>query len=103
MAEHLVIAARIVQHGGAALEREPSVFLIGGHRAELAKPAQRRVPNDEVVRELVERPLHAEVGAEGQREHERVRWNIATAVIADQQNRALGGDPVEPADVGAEV
>ena len=29
--------------------------------------------------------------------------DIATAVVADQQNRALGGDPVEPADVGAEV
>ena len=45
--------------------------------------------------ELVERPLDPEIGTERQREHESVGWDVAAAVVADQQHRTLGGDPVE--------
>ena len=53
--------------------------------------------------ELVEAPLDAEVGAEGEREHARVGREVAARVVADQQHRALLGDAVEAAHLGAEV
>ena len=57
----------------------------------------------EVVRELVEAPLDAEVGAEREREDVRVGREVAARVVADQQHRALLGDVLEAANVGAEV
>jgi serine/threonine-protein kinase len=55
------------------------------------------------VGELVERPLHPEIRTERQREHESVGWYVAAAVIADQQHRALGGNPVQAPHVGPEI
>jgi hypothetical protein len=55
------------------------------------------------VGQLVERPLDAEVRGERQRENEGVRREVAAAVIADQQHRPVGGNPLETAHVGPEV
>ena len=51
----------------------------------------------------MEAPLDAEVGGEGEREDSGVGRHVAARVVADQQHRALGGDVLEPAHVGAEV
>ena len=56
---------------------------------------------DEVVGELVEGPLDAEVGVEGEREHDRVRRHVAAGVVADEQHRPLVGDVAQAADLAA--
>ena len=102
-AVHLVVAARIHQHGGAGLKGQPGVFGTGRHGAELAEPAQHRVDGDKVVRELVERPLDTKVGAERQGEHEAVRGNVAAAVVAHQQHRPFRRNAMQSTNVGPEV
>ena len=77
--------------------------MVGGDGAELAQPAQWRRRDHQVVRQLVERPLDAEIRAKGQREHERVGRHVAAAVVADQQHRAFGGNPVQARDIGPEI
>src|SRR5438045_2769694 len=57
----------------------------------------------EVVGELEEGPLDAEVGCEREREDEGVGRRVAARVVAHEQDRALGGDLLEPLHVGAEV
>ena len=57
----------------------------------------------EVVGELVEGALDAEVGREGEREDDRVRREVAAGVVADQQHAALLGDVAQPAHLAAEV
>jgi hypothetical protein len=54
------------------------------------------------VGELVELALDAEVGREGEREHRRVRRDVAARVVADEQHRAGVGDVAEPADLAPE-
>ena len=56
----------------------------------------------EVVGELVEGALDAEVGREGEREDRRVRRQVAAGVVADEQHRAVLGHVAEPADLAAE-
>jgi hypothetical protein len=102
-AENLVGAARIHQHGGAGLQCQPGIFLAGCHGAELAKPAQRRIDGDKVVRELVERPLRSEIGVERQTEDEGVRRHVAAAVVAHQQHRSLGWYAIKPSNIGPEI
>ena len=71
-------------------------------------PNLRRKPRPghrehEVVGELVEGPLDAEVGAEGEREDARVGREVAARVVADEQDRPLLGDVAQPADLAAEA
>ena len=61
-----------------------------------SQPSGRR-RDDEVVGQLVEGPLDAEVRAEREGEDERVGRHVAAAVVADQQHRPLGGNPVQAA------
>ena len=51
--------------------------------------------------ELVEGALDAEVGVEGEREHDRVRRHVAAGVVADEQHGAVVGDVAQPADLAA--
>ena len=99
----LPVAARVDEHGGAALQRQPRVLGRGGDAAGLAQIPGQRQRQDEVVDQRVEPPLDAEVGGEGEREDHRVRGDVAARVVADQQHRPLGRDPLQPAHVGAEV
>jgi hypothetical protein len=46
------------------------------------------------VGELVEGPLDAEVGVEGEGEDDRVRGDVASGVVADQEHRTLLGNPL---------
>ena len=101
--EHFVVAARVHQQRRTGVERQLGVFVVGGDGAELAQRSQSWHRHDEVVRELVERPLDAEVRAEREREHEGVGREIAAAVVADEQNRPVGRNPFEAADVGTEI
>ena len=52
--------------------------------------------------QLVEAPLDAEVGVEGEREHAGVGREVAAGVVAHQQHRALGRDALEAAHLAAE-
>ena len=69
----LVVAARVDEQRGALVERALGVARRGGDRAVLAQPAEPGHREHEVVGELVEAPLDAEVGAEGEREHAACR------------------------------
>ena len=53
--------------------------------------------------ELVEAPLGPEVVVEVLGEDERVGDQRAAGVVADEQRRLVGGDVLEPLDLGAEV
>jgi hypothetical protein len=98
----LVVAARVDEHGGPRAQRLLGVGRRGGHRAELAQEAQARHGEHEVVGELVEAPLDAEVGAEGGGEDRGVRGEVAARVVADEQHRALFRDVAQAADLAAE-
>ncbi len=50
--------------------------------------------------ELVEGPLDAEVGGEGEREDDHLGGHVAAGVVADQQHRPLLGHVAEVADLG---
>ena len=56
----------------------------------------------EVVGELVEGALDAEVGVEGEREDDRVGRQVAAGVVADQQHGPRVGDVAQPAYLAAE-
>ena len=101
--EHLVVAAGVDQQRRTGFQCQPGVLGVGGDGAELAQPAQRRRGDDEVVGQLIERSFDAEVRAEREGEDEGVGRHVAAAVVADEQNRPVGGDPVEVLDVGPEV
>jgi hypothetical protein len=55
------------------------------------------------VGELVEGPLDAEVGVEGEGEDRGVGREVAARVVADEQHRPLLGDVPQAADLAAEV
>jgi hypothetical protein len=86
----------------AAAQRPPGVL---GRRGDGAEAAQHRpdpgIAHDEVVGELVEAALDPEPGAEGEGEDQRVGARVAPGVIADEEHRALLGDVLEPAHLGA--
>ena len=82
--EDLVVPAGIDQQRCAGFQCHTGIFVVGGDGAELAQPAQRRRRDDEVMGQLVERPLDAEVGAEREGEYERVGRHVAAAVVADE-------------------
>ena len=99
----LVVAARIDEQRGAARERVAHVFWRGGHR-----PVRREHGPDaghlehEVVRELEELAVRAEVVRERLREDERVGDQGAARVVADEQHRPAWRDVLQPAHIGAE-
>ena len=99
---HLVVAAGVDQQRGAGVERLVGVLRRGRHRAVLAQEAQAGHRQHQVVGELVEAPLDAEVGVEGQREHAGVGRQVAAGVVAHQQHRPLGRDALEAAHLGPE-
>ncbi len=101
-AVHLVVAARVDEQRGAGVERLVGVLGRGGDRAVLAQEAEARHGEHEVVGELVEAPLDAEVGVEGEREHAGVGREVAAGVVAHHQHRALGRDALEAAHLAAE-
>jgi hypothetical protein len=70
----------------------------GRHRPALPQHVTVGQGHDHVVGELVEAPLDAEVGREGEREYEGVRGHVPTGVIADHQHWALLGDVPEVSD-----
>ena len=95
----LVVAARIDEQRRPGVERLAGVLRRGGDRPELPQLAEPRHRQDEVVRELEERTLDAEVGVEREREHDRVRRHVAAGVIADEQHGSGLRDVAEPADL----
>ena len=89
----LVVAARVDEQRGAAVQRGAHVVRVGGHRAEAAQArAHAGHLEDEVVGELVEAPLGAEVVVEVLGEDERVGDQRAAGVVADEQHRLVGRD-----------
>ena len=50
--------------------------------------------------ELVEGPLDAEVGREGERQHDHLGRHVAAGVVADQQHRPVLGHVAHVADLG---
>ena len=99
----LVVAARIDEQRGAARERAPHVLRRGRHRPVRREhgPDARHLEH-EVVRELEERALGAEVVVERLREDERVGDERAARVVADEQHRPARRDVLQPAHIGAE-
>ena len=83
-------------------KRALGVLRRGGHRPVLAQEAQAGHREDQVVGELVEGALDAEVGAEGEREDGRVRGQVAAGVVAHQEHGAGLGNVAEPPDLAAE-
>ena len=100
---HLVVAARVDEQRRAAVERLLGVLGRGRHRAVLAQAPEAGHGEHEVVGELVEAPLHPEVGAEGEREDVRVRREVAAGVVPHQQHRPLLRDVLQAAHLGPEV
>jgi hypothetical protein len=99
-----VVAARVDEERRAGLERAPTVLVRGRQRPVLAQERRERgQPHRQVVSELVERTLGAEVGVEGVGEGEGVDDQGAAGVVSDQQHRPLGRDPLQAAHLGAEV
>jgi len=58
--------------------------------------------DDEVVGQLIEGPLDAEVRAEREREDKGVGRHVAAAVVAHEQYGPLGRNPVHVLHVGPE-
>src|SRR5579859_7887081 len=62
-------------------------------------PAQKPQPRhcqNEIVSQLVEATLSAEVRTERERQHDRVRGHVSPRMIPDQQNRPLPGNTLKP-------
>jgi hypothetical protein len=73
----LVVATRVDEQGRAGVEGLLGVRARGGHRAVPAEHPKPRHRQHEVVCELVEAALDAEVRTERQREHMRVGREVA--------------------------
>ncbi len=71
--------------------------------AELAQHSEARCEQHEVVGELMEAALDAEVGREREREDEGVRRHVAARMVTHEQHRARRRDPLEVAYLGPEV
>ncbi len=98
----LVVAARVDEQRRARAERLVGVLRVGSDGAVLAQEAEAGHRQHQVVRELVEAALDPEVGGEREREHAGVGREVAARVVAHEEHRARGGDPVEVAHLGAE-
>jgi hypothetical protein len=98
-----VVATGVDEHRSARAQRLLGVGRRGGHGAELAQEAQPGHRQHEVVGELVEAPLDAEVRAEGEGEDRGVGRQVAAGVVAHEQHRPLLGDVAQAANLAAEV
>src|SRR5204863_6956803 len=87
-----------------ALKRALGVLVGGGHASVLAQHRrQRRQLDRQVVNQLVKLALWPEVVGGGVGEGEGVGDVQAARVVSDQQDWALGWDPLQPPDVRTEV
>ena len=99
---NLVVTAGIDEQRRPRLERFAGVAGRRRDGPELAQGAERRHRENQIVCELVERALDAEVGIEREREDDRVGRHVATGMVADEQHRPGVGDVPESANLAAE-
>jgi hypothetical protein len=99
----LIVAAGVDEHCRPRVKRSRRILVRRSDRSVAAQKAKSRPHHHEVVRELVEGPIRPEVGAEREREHERVRRYVAPGVVRNQQHRTPLRDVMQTANVGPEV
>ena len=99
----LMVAARIDEQRGTALERAAHVLRRGGHRPVRRehRTNPRRLKH-EVVRELKELALGTKAVIERLREDERVGDQGAARMVAHEQHRPARRDVLQPAHIGTE-